>query len=141
VVACVCPCAQHRSRSQAPDFTCTSTRGSVWVLPLQGSGLLMSVSWCPLHSCAQELISQGGGAPSPFRLLQASRPCTRATVCVCVCVCVCVWCLRAAGLVMEPPAPPPPFIENWPWELWPAGLAFRLLWAGRDFGSNARNGE
>lgn len=50
-------------------------------------------------------------------------------------------CLRAAGVVMELPAPPPPFIENWPWELWPAGLAFRLRSAVPDFGSNAGGRE
>lgn len=72
------------SGSRAPEFTCTSTRGSVWVLPLQGSGLLMSVSECPLHSCAQELPSQGGGAPSPFLLCGAAGfGAVSARLCVC----------------------------------------------------------
>lgn len=75
-----------RSGSRAPEFTCTSTRGTVPVLPLQGSGLLMLVSGCPLPSCAQELPSQGGGAPSPFLLCGAAAAgfeAGRARLCVC----------------------------------------------------------
>lgn len=100
-----------------PTLGIRSTDVSLWV--------------SPSHLCAGTSFPRRG---RPFTL-SAVRCCrlrgrARATE-----------CLRAAGMVMELPAPPPPFIENWPWDLWPAGLAFRLLSVVPDFCCNAGGRE